>query len=242
MSKARRLRWVVLALVVGAAGPAAGQPRKQKDAPGDKGKANQPDCSGFYWSWPTRQRAFLGVELLSLTDELRAHFGAPTSAGLLVARVEPRSPAARAGVRVGDLLVELDGKAVGSRGEVVRAIRRRARGDRVRLKVIRGGKPRALQATLEVRETPQVEVGSFFKSFQVPGGVRFEGRVHPGGPFDPRCLERTMQRLQREMKRAQPSRRIFRFLEREEDLERRLQQMEQKLHKLERRVQGASGA
>jgi len=244
----------VLTLLLGAAGPAAGQrpegrkegkvapgktpPGKARTAPPGSADKAEPDCSGFYWSWPTRARAYLGVELLRLTGELRAHFGAPAGAGLLVARVEPKSPADRAGIKVGDLLVELDGRPTDSMDRVVWAIRRRARGDRVSLKVIRNGKPRLLQAALDVRETPQVEVGAFFKSF--PGGVGFEGR---DWKFDPRCLQRTMQRLQRQMKNAPPGRRIFRFLEREEDLERRLQQMEKKLHKLERRLgSGGSGA
>src|SRR5262245_19487116 len=46
----------------------------------------------------------LGVMVMELTPELRAYFGAPRDSGLLIAQVVPDSAAARAGVRVGDVI------------------------------------------------------------------------------------------------------------------------------------------
>lgn len=242
-TKGQLIAALVGVVALGSSVPADGQQRQKKpanEAPAARktDRERPPDCNGFRWHWPTRKRAYLGVQLLRLTPELRTHFGAPDSAGLLVAKVEPNGPAAGAGVKVGDLLLTVDGERVDGLGRVVRALRRRGKGDRIKLRVLRGGKPRTLEATLDVRETPQIEVGTFFRSFSLPGtgrgGVGFEG-------FDPRCLDRTMRKLRRQMREAQPGQRIFRYMEREQELERRLQEMERKLHKLERRLQTRRG-
>src|ERR1700730_13682853 len=60
------------------------------------------------------KRGYLGVELSELTPELRAHFGAPESAGVMVARVVAASPAEKAGLKIGDIIASLDGKPVES--------------------------------------------------------------------------------------------------------------------------------
>src|ERR1700674_1056075 len=56
------------------------------------------------------KRGYLGVELSELTPELRAHFGAPESAGVMVARVAAGSPAEKGGLNVGDIITSLYGQ------------------------------------------------------------------------------------------------------------------------------------
>src|SRR4051812_40154999 len=65
--------------------------------------------------WSTSQGR-LGVMVMGLTPELRAYFGAPKDAGLLVARVQPKSPASRAGIQVGDVLTTVAGTKVQGAG------------------------------------------------------------------------------------------------------------------------------
>ena len=60
-------------------------------------------------------------------------------AGVLVAGVEPRSPAARAGIRPGDLIVRFDGEEVGDPAALVLLLTRSAVGTRVTLDVERDG-------------------------------------------------------------------------------------------------------
>ena len=58
--------------------------------------------------------AYLGVELVNLNEPLRAHFGVPEGSGVLVSNVVENSPAARAGLQVGDILTRFDGEDVAS--------------------------------------------------------------------------------------------------------------------------------
>src|SRR5204863_4895709 len=58
--------------------------------------------------------AFIGVSVVDLTPELREFFGASKDSGVLVSSVADHGPAAKAGVRVGDVITSVDGKAVAS--------------------------------------------------------------------------------------------------------------------------------
>ena len=120
-----------------------------------------PDGYGFRFGSGT----FLGVEMTRLTPELRTHFGVPEDRGVLVARVVDDSPAARAGIRTGDILTAVDGRAVDSTGNLVEAISTRGEGDRVRVEVWRDGHPLELDATLAKRERS-------FDGPGVPDGLR----------------------------------------------------------------------
>jgi hypothetical protein len=67
-------------------------------------------------------QARLGVMVMAMTPELRQSMGAPQGRGVLVAKVEPGSAAARAGIRAGDVLVRVGSTPVRSRGDVVQAL------------------------------------------------------------------------------------------------------------------------
>lgn len=98
------------------------------------------------------RRGFVGVTLLEITPELRAHFGAPNDAGVLVSEVESGTPAAKAGVEVGDVITEIDGKRVESSRDLSRGIRSRKAGETVQLDIVRGRAARKMSVTVEERE------------------------------------------------------------------------------------------
>jgi len=78
----------------------------------------------------------LGLQLADLDDDLRQQFGLKDAKGAVVADVEPGSPAADAGVRPGDLLVEVDRKPVANAADAEKRIA--AGGESVLLLVRRG--------------------------------------------------------------------------------------------------------
>jgi len=73
----------------------------------------------FEWS---TGRSHLGVMVMGLTPELRKHFGAPDDRGLLVARVDPKSPAAKAGIVPGDVLIQVGRRSIADVGDVFSAL------------------------------------------------------------------------------------------------------------------------
>lgn len=94
---------------------------------------------------------FLGVATTELTPELRSHFGVPEEAGVLVAKVVGDSAAANAGVQVGDILTAVDGKAIDSTTDLIRAIGELEPGSAVNLELYRDGSLQTVGATLGER-------------------------------------------------------------------------------------------
>jgi serine protease Do len=75
----------------------------------------------------------------------------PTQPGAVIERVLPDTPAARAGLRQGDLIVALDGRVVRRREDVARAMRAKRPGDRLVLTIRRGNAEQRISVRLEQR-------------------------------------------------------------------------------------------
>ena len=78
----------------------------------------QPEAWGFQFSGKPR----LGVELVETTPELRKHLGGSEDAGILISRILRGTPAERAGLRVGDLIVAVDGHPIDDSRNLVREL------------------------------------------------------------------------------------------------------------------------
>ncbi len=100
----------------------------------------------FEWSASSGPR--LGIVVFGLTPELRMFYGAASDHGVLVARIAPRSPAARAGLRVGDVLVAVHGESVSDSDEILDAMSNLTRSEVFSLTVIRDHKLIVLQTTI----------------------------------------------------------------------------------------------
>jgi hypothetical protein len=98
------------------------------------------------------RRGFLGVRLIEITPELRAHFGAPRDAGVLVSEVDADTPAAKGGVEVGDVITAVDGGSVGWTGDISRAVGRKKGGETAQIDIVRGRALRKLEVKIEERK------------------------------------------------------------------------------------------
>ena len=105
---------------------------------------------------PPGPHAVLGVQLVELTPELRAHYGVATDAGVMVSRVIEDSAAARAGIEVGDILTAVDGESVASTQGVRHNLMGKEDGDVIVVDLFRNGRQMTLTADAEVREGPQM--------------------------------------------------------------------------------------
>lgn len=95
------------------------------------------------------KRGRLGFTAQDLTPELAEAFGASRNKGVVVARVEPKSPADKAGIKVGDVIVVVNEREVESSAQVRNEIGLLRIGSRVKLEVLRNGKSRILIASVE---------------------------------------------------------------------------------------------
>ncbi|HYL05177.1 MAG TPA: PDZ domain-containing protein, partial [Thermoanaerobaculia bacterium] len=224
----------LLLAVAGAAGlPAAAQ--VTADPPADKhAEKSKLICIGedgqekiIEGTGTLAKRGYLGVELSDLTPELRAHFGVPEQAGVMVARVAVGSPAEKAGLKVGDILTSLDGKPVESSWDVRSRVRPLAEGVVVPLEVWRDGKSLALLATVAQKERREIDLSPFLMkgtdaerimTFRRLPGTAAEGDALDGAVAAPKL-------------RLPP-----RVSPREEMLEKKLKALEKRIKELESRL------
>ncbi|NPU86214.1 MAG: DegQ family serine endoprotease [Syntrophaceae bacterium] len=97
-------------------------------------------------------RGWLGVSVQDLTDEMAASLKITGKQGALVGDVFPGEPADRAGIKTGDLIVEVGGKAVRNTHDLLRLVATLQVGRRVALKIIRDGRERTVEATVGERK------------------------------------------------------------------------------------------
>ena len=95
-------------------------------------------------------RPWLGVVTQSLDDDLKDGLDYQGD-GVLVNRVADDSPAAKAGLKQGDVIVSMNGKAVSAPEDLQELVRSGKAGDRASLSVVRDGKKQAMTATLVER-------------------------------------------------------------------------------------------
>lgn len=133
-----------------------------------------------------RKVGYLGVELTDLTPELRQHFGVDAGKGVMVSRVVEDSPAAAAGLQVGDILVGLSGKDVTSAGDVGHRVFRLEEGALLDITFVRNGRADATTATITARERPGYLLDDIVIDFPHLGDVEIPR-------FDAEAFEKAME-------------------------------------------------
>ena len=105
-------------------------------------KLNDNNDLTFFFSNSRR----IGVSTVELTKQLADYFGVPAGKGALVTSVVEDGPAAKAGIKAGDVITAIDGEEVDSPGDVSRVISRKKEGD-VTLTVIRNKSQQTFRVT-----------------------------------------------------------------------------------------------
>ena len=90
-------------------------------------------------------RPWVGIGLQDLTPELRKSFNVEEKEGALISQVFEGSPAEKAGLKVGDIIVEIDSKKIKSSQDVVREVLKKQVGQKIEIAIIREESERNFQ-------------------------------------------------------------------------------------------------
>ena len=94
------------------------------------------------------ERGWLGVQIQMLTRELADSMDLPSEQGALVASVAPRSPAARAGIRPGDVILSFNGRKVARMKDLPRLVAQAGSDQTISMDVWRNGNKRHLNVVI----------------------------------------------------------------------------------------------
>ena len=107
----------------------------------------------------TVKRPWLGAKLQNVTPDIAESLGLKRPAGALVATVSEKSPAARAGLKTGDLIVAIDGQTVEDQNAFDYRFATKPLGGAAQIGILRSGKEMTLKIALEIApETPRDEI------------------------------------------------------------------------------------
>lgn len=98
-------------------------------------------------------RGWLGVTIQDITPELSQKFGLKDSKGALVGDISKGSPAEKAGIMRGDVILEFNGKDINSVGSLRNMVAQSKVGSQVKLKILRSGKE--YEVTTVIAELPK---------------------------------------------------------------------------------------
>ncbi|WP_339511385.1 Do family serine endopeptidase AlgW [Pseudomonas sp. RL_15y_Pfl2_60] len=102
-------------------------------------------------------RGWLGIEVQPLTPELAESFGLEGRPGIVVAGIYRDGPAQRAGLQPGDLIMNIDGEPAGDGRRSMNQVARTKPGDKIRIEILRNGKPMDLTAEVGVRPPASIK-------------------------------------------------------------------------------------
>ncbi len=101
-------------------------------------------------------RGRIGVQIGEVTKDVAESLGLPRPQGALVARVEPGSPAEKAGVEAGDIITNFNGTVIEKSGDLPRLVGNTKPGSKATLTVLRKGNKRDLPVVIAEMEVEQV--------------------------------------------------------------------------------------
>jgi len=99
----------------------------------------------------------IGVSTNTLTKQLADFFGVPGGKGLLVTSVADDGPAAKSGVKAGDVITAIDGESVATPGDIARVLNQKKEGD-VTLTIIRNKSQQSIRLTPQAGGLPTTTI------------------------------------------------------------------------------------
>ncbi len=107
---------------------------------------NKEGAKTFVWSTAANRQ--IGISVSDLTKQLGDYFGVSDGKGLLITGVNENSPAAKSGLRAGDVIAEINGKPVDRSFDLIKAINEKKEGD-ISLTIVRDKNRQTISVTPE---------------------------------------------------------------------------------------------
>lgn len=132
-------------------------------------------------------RGYIGATIQNYTREMAAAQGLGEQRGAIVSDTVPGGPSARAGLQPGDIVISVNGVAVGTSSELTREVAKASAGDTLRLEIIRGDARRTIQVRSGVRPNERELAAN-----DNGGGPATPRGQSPGQPANPEVLGMTL--------------------------------------------------
>jgi C-terminal processing protease CtpA/Prc len=108
------------------------------------------------FSFLSGPKSFLGVQLQDLTDQLRTYFKLDSDGGVLISEVVKDSPAEKAKLKAGDIILKVDDTRISNAEELRDLVGALEPGTTIRITYFRSGKEKTTKAELEKRNEDQL--------------------------------------------------------------------------------------
>lgn len=130
-----------------------------------------------YFQFSSTPSTYIGTQIIDLNKQLADYFGIPDGEGVLVTEIEKDSPAEKAGLKAGDVIIAVDGKTVAESQDLVDLIGDKEEGDKVTIAYYRRGTKAELPVEVEERDdtygnfmVPDLHLGlPVMPGFRTPG-------------------------------------------------------------------------
>ncbi|OMQ23616.1 MULTISPECIES: serine endoprotease DegQ [Serratia] len=124
------------------------------------------------------KRGLLGIKGSEMTADMGKAFNTDVQRGAFVSEVLPKSAAAKAGIKAGDILVSIEGKPISSFAELRAKVGTTAPGTTIKVGLLREGKPMEVSVTLENSESASTNAETLSPALQ---GASLSNGALPGG-------------------------------------------------------------
>lgn len=181
--------------------------------------------------------AYIGIRMSSLSKQLGEHFGVEKGRGVLITEVEDDSPAQKAGLKAGDVIVAVDGDKVWDFEDVTEVVDESREGDKLSITVMRDKKEVSLDVEVAERERKSRDrIFHWYTGDDVTIHAPHGSGYSHGYYFDSDDFEDEMEDLAEEMKDLQIELKELEWETNEEvrfELQKELQQLKKELSEIE---------
>ncbi len=135
------------------------------------------------WRFFNSGRVYLGVTLQDMNANLSDYFGVGADEGMLVLDVQDNSPAEKAGLKSGDVIVALNDESIKDSGDIQDILADFKEGDEVMVEIVRQKQRKEIAVELEENSNSMIRVFHSFDNFDFPNCMNWNPVLPRFEPF-----------------------------------------------------------